>query len=68
MRKSPWWRPPRCWWPRRPSPRRRTPPAPRTTLRSAANNQYVCAQNQGAAPPIANRTAIGQWEEFDLLT
>jgi hypothetical protein len=27
----------------------------------------VTADNAGAAPLIANRTAIGPWEEFDLI-
>ena len=31
-------------------------------------NDYVTAENAGAAPLIANRTAIGAWEEFDLIT
>jgi hypothetical protein len=46
------------------------PPPPATTivsLRSRANSRYVCADNAGAAPLIANRTAIGAWEQFDLL-
>jgi beta-glucosidase len=34
----------------------------------AANGSYVCAENAGAAALIANRQAIGQWEEFDLIT
>jgi hypothetical protein len=52
---------------------RPTPPVgggPATTvvsLRSRANNMYVCAENAGAQPLIANRTAIGTWEQFDLL-
>ena len=29
------------------------------SLRAHANNQYVCADNAGAAALIANRTAIG---------
>jgi beta-glucosidase len=33
----------------------------------AANGSYVCAENAGAAPLIANRAAIGPWEEFDLI-
>jgi hypothetical protein len=37
------------------------------SLRARANNMYVCAENGGAQPLIANRTAIGQWELFDLL-
>jgi hypothetical protein len=36
-------------------------------LRSRANNLYVCADNAGADPLIANRTAIGQWEQFDRI-
>jgi hypothetical protein len=36
-------------------------------LRSRATNLYVCAENAGAAPLIANRTAIGTWEKFDLV-
>jgi hypothetical protein len=52
---------------------RPTPPVVTTTtttvisLRSRANNMYVTAENAGASALIANRTAIGAWEEFDLL-
>jgi hypothetical protein len=35
---------------------------------TAANNRYVTAENAGAQPLIANRTAIGGWEQFDLIT
>jgi hypothetical protein len=38
------------------------------SLRSLANNQVVTADNAGAAPLIANRTTIGAWEQFDLIT
>ncbi|MDQ1679875.1 MAG: hypothetical protein QOI42_734 [Frankiaceae bacterium] len=38
------------------------------SLRAHADNQYVCADNAGANPLIANRTAIGAWEQYDLLT
>ncbi|MEV0406187.1 glycoside hydrolase family 3 C-terminal domain-containing protein [Actinoallomurus sp. NPDC050550] len=38
---------------------------PVITLRAHANNQYVTAENAGAAALIANRTAIGPWEQFD---
>ncbi|MDT0319015.1 glycosyl hydrolase family 95 catalytic domain-containing protein [Streptomyces millisiae] len=45
--------------------------APRATtvisLRARANNQYVCADDAGASALIANRTAIGPWERFDLI-
>jgi hypothetical protein len=37
------------------------------SLRAMANNMIVTAENAGASPLIANRTAIGAWEEFDLL-
>ena len=37
-------------------------------FRALVNNNYVTAENAGAAPLIANRTAIGPWEEFDLIT
>jgi hypothetical protein len=36
-------------------------------LRARINNMYVCAENAGAAPLIANRTAIGGWETFRLV-
>ncbi len=29
---------------------------------------YVTAENAGAQPLIANRTAIGPWETFQLVT
>ncbi|MDN3353801.1 glycoside hydrolase family 3 C-terminal domain-containing protein [Actinomadura sp. DC4] len=35
------------------------------TLRARVNGQYVTADSAGAAPLIANRTAIGPWEQFD---
>jgi hypothetical protein len=38
------------------------------SLRSRANSMYVTADNAGASPLIANRTAIGTWEQFDLIT
>jgi GH25 family lysozyme M1 (1,4-beta-N-acetylmuramidase) len=36
-------------------------------LKAHANNTYVTAENAGAKPLIANRAAIGLWEEFDLV-
>jgi hypothetical protein len=46
-----------------------TPPPTSTaiSLRAHANSLYVCADNAGANPLIANRTAIGPWETFDVL-
>ncbi|HEY2672087.1 MAG TPA: lectin [Rugosimonospora sp.] len=37
------------------------------SLRSRANNMYVCADNAGASALIANRTAVGTFETFDLV-
>ncbi|MFB7493585.1 xylosidase [Streptomyces sp. NPDC056161] len=37
------------------------------TLRARANGAYVTADNGGAAPLIADRTAVGEWEKFDVL-
>jgi GH25 family lysozyme M1 (1,4-beta-N-acetylmuramidase) len=41
-----------------------TPPAV-VSLRSHANFRFATAENGGAAPVIANRGAIGTWEQFD---
>jgi len=43
------------------------PGAPVISLRAHANGKYVTAENAGAAALIANRTAIGGWEQFDQL-
>ncbi|WP_042402283.1 glycoside hydrolase family 71/99-like protein [Streptacidiphilus carbonis] len=37
------------------------------SLRSRANSMIVTADNAGADPLIANRTAVGPWEQFDQL-
>ena len=37
------------------------------SLRARADDKYVTAESAGAAPLIANRTAIGGWEQFDVL-
>ncbi|MCA1675473.1 MAG: N-acetylmuramoyl-L-alanine amidase, partial [Actinobacteria bacterium] len=37
------------------------------SLRAEVNNRYVVAENAGGAPLIANRTAIGLWEQFSLV-
>ncbi|HEU5107536.1 MAG TPA: hypothetical protein VFT95_03075, partial [Micromonosporaceae bacterium] len=37
------------------------------SLRAHANNMFVSADNAGAGPLIANRTAVGPWEQFDLI-
>ena len=44
--------------------------APVTTglraLRCAANGKFVCADNAGTSPLIANRNSVGDWEKFDV--
>ena len=40
---------------------------PVISLKAHANGQYVTAENAGASALIANRTAIGGWEQFDEL-
>ncbi len=42
-------------------------PSSLVSLRARANSQYVCAENAGAEPLVANRTAVGPWEQFDLV-
>ncbi|MBN1412486.1 MAG: glycoside hydrolase family 16 protein [Spirochaetales bacterium] len=37
------------------------------TLRSMANNLYVCAENAGAGSLIANRSAAQGWEQFNRV-
>lgn len=37
----------------------------RVCLAAAANNKLVCAENQGQAALIANRTQVGPWETFE---
>jgi len=36
-------------------------------LRARVNGSYVTAENAGASPLIANRAAVGGWEQFQLL-
>lgn len=43
-------------------------PGGSVSLRAAVNGQYVCAEGAGAQALIANRGAIGPWEQFDLIT
>ncbi|MBN1410986.1 MAG: carbohydrate-binding protein [Spirochaetales bacterium] len=38
------------------------------SLRALANNQYVCAEDGGASALVANRVAVGGWEQFDRIT
>ena len=46
------------------------PPARQTrviSLRAGVNGRFVTAEAAGAQPLIANRRAIGPWEQFDLV-
>ena len=36
-------------------------------FRARVNSRYVVAESAGAKPLIANRTAIGLWEQFDVI-
>jgi hypothetical protein len=38
------------------------------SLKAYINGKYVTAENAGGSPLIANRSAIGLWEEFDPIT
>jgi lysophospholipase L1-like esterase len=44
-----------------------TTSVPVISFRAHANGKYVTADNAGASPLIANRTAIGSWEQFDEI-
>ncbi|MEY2509214.1 MAG: hypothetical protein QOH01_3543 [Verrucomicrobiota bacterium] len=37
------------------------------SLRAVANNAFVCAENSGKDPLIANRASIGGWEQFQVV-
>ncbi|MEP7120756.1 MAG: cellulase family glycosylhydrolase [Byssovorax sp.] len=39
----------------------------RITLKSAVDNRFVCADNAGSTPLIANRDAALGWEHFDVI-
>jgi GH25 family lysozyme M1 (1,4-beta-N-acetylmuramidase) len=41
--------------------------APPVSLLAGANGRYVTAENAGGSPLIANRAAIGVWEQFDQI-
>lgn len=38
----------------------------KTITLKASNGKFVCNEQNGAAPLIANRDAVGTWEQFDL--
>ncbi|CAF3338602.1 unnamed protein product [Rotaria socialis] len=36
-------------------------------IRSSANGKFICAENGGNSPLIANRDTVSGWETFDLI-
>ncbi|MEV8517963.1 carbohydrate-binding protein [Dactylosporangium sp. NPDC051484] len=38
-----------------------------SSLRAQVNSMYVSADNAGANPLIANKAAVGTWEQFDVI-
>jgi beta-glucanase (GH16 family) len=44
------------------------PPAGQTvSIRASANTSFVSAENAGASPLVANRTAVSTWEQFRVI-
>ncbi|MHA6764930.1 ThuA domain-containing protein [Streptacidiphilus sp. PAMC 29251] len=43
------------------------PVTPVISLKAHANGKFVTAENAGASALIANRTAVGSWEQFDEI-
>ncbi|MFB6453831.1 M57 family metalloprotease [Chitinophaga sp. Hz27] len=37
------------------------------SLKAGINGRFVCAENGGSSPLIANRTAVGDWEKFKVI-
>jgi hypothetical protein len=46
------------------TPTKKLIPGTTVSLLAQANGRYVCADNAGSSPLIANRTAVGPWERF----
>jgi len=44
-----------------------SPPGGTVSIRAAANNTFVSAEHAGADPLVANRTAVGTWEQFHVI-
>ena len=43
------------------------PPGQTVDIRASANNTFVSAENAGASPLVANRTAASTWEQFRVI-
>jgi hypothetical protein len=37
------------------------------SIKAMANNNFVCADNTGSSPLVANRTSVGGWEKFYVI-
>jgi endoglucanase len=44
-----------------------SPGSSTSSIQAMANNSYVSAENAGASPLVANRTAVGGWEKFNII-
>lgn len=44
-----------------------TPVSSTIALKSVSNNLFVCADNSGSSPLIANRTSASTWEQFQKV-
>ncbi len=40
---------------------------PIVTLKSMTNSKYVCADNAGSSPLVANRDGVSTWEKFEKI-
>ncbi|HMG53578.1 MAG TPA: family 16 glycosylhydrolase [Kofleriaceae bacterium] len=43
------------------------PPGETDSVRASANSTFVSAEAAGASPLVANRTAVGSWEQFRVI-
>jgi endoglucanase len=44
-----------------------TPGAITSSIKAMANNSFVCAEDTGASPLVANRATVGGWEKFTVV-
>ncbi|TFE27520.1 cellulase family glycosylhydrolase [Cohnella luojiensis] len=43
------------------------PPTSASSIRAVVNNNYVCAEDAGGSPLVADRTTVGGWEKFNVI-
>ncbi|MEO7714806.1 MAG: glycoside hydrolase family 71/99-like protein [Capsulimonas sp.] len=48
-------------------PVRKLVPGAVVSFQATVNGKYVCADNSGSSPLIANRTSVGVWEQFRVV-